>query len=359
MTTQLSTSLQKLALIFLIILGLYFAKDFLVPLCIGGILATVFLPFCNWMQNKRFPKSLAVFICLISLLIIISILISVIGLKVSELLTDFNLIKDKTIEFGNQIQKYIFNNLNISFKEQSQILEKEQPSYSDIFQVIFGSLISIFTSLILVLIYFTFLLYYRNHIKNFLLKLAKSSKKEEMELIIYNATKVSQQYLVGLIKMIVFLWIMYAIGFSSIGLENAIFFAIFCGMLEIVPYLGNVTGTTITVLIAAVQGASPSLLVGILVVYIIVQLIQGWLLEPLILGPEVKINPLFTIIALVIGQLLWGIPGIILAIPLLAILKIIFDHIEPLKPYGFLIGEIAPHKRRNSLLHNFKNYFKK
>jgi len=358
MTTQLATSLQKLALIFLIIVALYFAKDFLVPLCIGGILATVFLPFCNWMQSKRIPKGMAVIICLIALLLIISILILIIGLKFSELLSDLSLIKQKSIDFGNQLQKFIFNNLDISFQEQSIILKKEQPSYSDVFQVVFGSLISVLTTFILVLIYFTFLLYYRNHIKDFLLKSAKPTKREEMELIIYNATKVSQQYLLGLTKMIVFLWIMYAIGFTIIGIENAIFFAIFCGMLEIVPYVGNITGTTITVLVASIQGASPTLLIGILVVYAIVQLIQGWLLEPFILGPEVKINPLFTIIALVIGQLLWGIPGIILAIPLLAILKIIFDNIESLKPYGFLIGEISPRKKRKSLLDNFKNYFK-
>ena len=97
---------------------------------------------------------------------------------------------------------------------------------------------------------------------------------------------------------------------------------------------------------------------GIIVVYGIVQLIQGWLLEPLILGPQVKINPLFTIIVLVLGQLLWGIPGIILAIPLTAILKIICDHIEPLKPYGFLIGEITVPKKREDILESLKSYLK-
>ncbi|WP_333809236.1 AI-2E family transporter [Flavobacterium sp.] len=345
MANQLSNLLQKLALIFLIIIALYFAKNFLVPLCFGGILAMVFLPLCNWLQSKKVSKGLSVLICLTLLLIIISVLLLIIGLKVSELLAGFNVIKQKSIEFINQVQKYIFNNLDISFKEQSQIIEKEQPSYSDVFQVVLSSLISVLSGTILVLIYFTFLLYYRSHIKNFFFKLGNPSQRDEIEFIIHNATKISQKYLFGLTKMIMLLWIMYAIGFSSIGLENALFFAIFCGMLEVVPYVGNITGTTITVLIAFVQGANPPLLIGILIVYAIVQLIQGWLLEPLILGPEVKINPLFTIIALVIGQLLWGIPGIILAIPLLAILKIIFDNVESLKPYGFLIGEIETSKK--------------
>lgn len=359
MTNQSSTFLQKLSLVFLIILALYFAKDFLIPLCIGGILATLFLPFCNWMENKKMPKSLAVLFCFITLLLIIVSLFSLLGWKISELLNDLTVIKQKSIDIGNQMQHYIFNHLNISIEEQLSILKKEQPSYSDIFQIIFGSIASIFASLILVLVYFIFLLYYRNHIKNFLLKLVPSSKREEMEQVIYNATCISQQYLLGLSKMIFLLWIMYGIGFGIIGVENAIFFAILCGLLEIVPYVGNITGTILTVLVAAIHGANPTLLGGIVIVYAIVQLIQGWLLEPLILGPQVKINPLFTIIVLVIGQLLWGIPGIILAIPLTAIFKIICDHIDDLKPYGFLIGEINHPEKRVEIIEKVKAYLKK
>jgi predicted PurR-regulated permease PerM len=111
-------------------------------------------------------------------------------------------------------------------------------------------------------------------------------------------------------------------------------------MLEIIPFIGNLTGTGITVLVAAVNGGSMAMLGGIVIVYGSVQLIQGWVLEPLILGPQVKINPFFTILALVLGEIIWGIPGIILAIPLTAITKIICDHIDSLKPYGFLIGEL-------------------
>lgn len=358
MTTNSSSFLQKIALLFLIIFGLYIAQDFLIPLSIGGILATLFLPFCNWMESKKTPKSIAVFICLISLLFIIFSLISLVGWKISELLNDISLIKQRAIETGNSLQQYIFNHLNISIKEQFLILKKEQPSYSNIFQIIFGSITSIFASFILVFVYFIFLLFYRNHIKNFLLKLATPSKREEMEQVIYNATRVSQQYLLGLSKMIVLLWIMYSIGFSIIGVENAIFFAILCGLLEIVPYVGNITGTILTVTVTAIHGANPSLLGGIVITYGIVQLIQGWVLEPLILGPQVKINPLFTIIVLVIGQLLWGIPGIILAIPLTAILKIICDHIDSLKPYGFLIGEIETSKKEKVFVEKLKTKLK-
>ncbi len=358
MTTSISLVIKKVLVLFLIVSGLYFAKDFLMPLCISGILATLFLPFCNWMENKKVPKSIAVFVCLLSFLLVIFILISILGYKIAELITDLELIKQRAIETGTTIQKYIFNNLNISIEDQFVILKNEQPSYSVIMQMLLGSMAYFFATTILVLVYFVFLLYYRNHIKTFLIKITKTTQQEEMQQVIYSATCISQQYLLGLSKMIFLLWIMYGIGFSSIGVENAIFFAILCGLLEIVPYVGNITGTLFTVTVAAINGANPSLLGGIVIVYAVVQFIQGWVLEPLILGPQVKINPLFTIIVLVLGQLLWGISGIILAIPLTAMFKIVCDHIEPLKPYGFLIGEIETAKKEIRIVEKIKKIIK-
>lgn len=359
MTTTSSSIIKKLFLLFLVFAGLYYAKGFLMPLAIAGVLATLFLPFCKWMEGKKIPKGLAVLICLIVLLLVIAAVVTLFGWQISELINDFALIKQKTIEKIDRIQEYIFNHLGISAVKQSQILNDEQPSVTGIMQVLAGSLIYIFTNFILVLAYIFLLLYYRVHIRNFFIKLTPPSQRKEMEQIVYSASHVSQQYLLGLTKMIVCLWIMYGIGFTIIGVENAIFFAILCGLLEVVPFVGNITGTTLTVFVAAVHGANFPMLGGIIVTYGVVQLIQGWVLEPIILGPQVKINPLFTIIALVLGELVWGIPGIFLAIPLTAMFKIVCDHIEPLKPYGFLIGEIETAKRELSFINKIKSWFKK
>ncbi|WP_169630201.1 AI-2E family transporter [Flavobacterium humi] len=342
MTTTLTISsvIKKILLVILVFAGLYYSKGFLMPLCIGGILATLFLPFCNWMERKNLSKGLAAFLCLFTLSLIIAGFVTLLSWKISDLIDDFALIKQRSMEVSAQAQDYIFDHLGISVEEQLKIIKKEQPSYTTIMQMVAGSIAYLFTNFILVIVYFVLLLYYRAHIKDFLLKLVKMSQRKEMGKIMYSASKVSQQYLVGLSKMIVCLWVMYGIGFSVLGVENAIFFAILCGLLEIIPFVGNITGTTLTLLVTAMHGAEFSVLVGIAVVYGTVQFIQGWLLEPLILGPQVRINSLFTIIALVLGELLWGIPGIILAIPVTAIFKIICDHIEMLKPYGFLVGEI-------------------
>ena len=340
MKTTATSIIKKLLLIILIISSLYFAKEFLIPLSIGAVIATLFLPFCRWIENKKIPRAIAVSICLLIVLVFVSCMIFLFGWQISELAGDFNLIKQSAIEKWVVIQQYIFNHLGIAIEKQSQILFAEQPSISNIMQTVFGSAKTIFINFIMVITYFFLLLYYRNHIKKFFIKLTPLNQRDEVNIILNSTVRVSQQYLVGLSKMIFCLWIMYGIGFGILGVNNFIFFAILCGLFEIVPYIGNITGTTLTVLVTAIHGADTPILIGIIVTYGIVQFIQGWFLEPLILGPQVKINPLFTIIALILGELIWGIPGIVLAIPITAVSKIIFDHIEPLKPYGFLIGSI-------------------
>ncbi|MBK9636837.1 MAG: AI-2E family transporter [Bacteroidetes bacterium] len=349
MTITKSNIIKTLLLLFLVFAGLHYAKAILMPLTIAGVLATLFFPFCKWMEGKKVPKGLAVLICVLILLIIIAGVSLLLGWQISNLAKDFPLIKQKSITILDRIQDYIFNHSDISAEEQFQIIKEEQPSYSNIFQTIIGSFTYIFTNLLFTLVYLFCFLYYRSHIKQFILKLTSSADRLEMEQVIYNAALISQQYLVGLSKMIVCLWIMYSIGFSILGVKHAFFFALLCGLLEIVPYIGNILGTSLTVFVSAGQGASVQMLGGIIIVYGIVQLIQGWILEPLIVGHQVKINPFTTIIALVIGELVWGIPGIFLAIPLIAMIKIACDHIEPLKPYGFLIGPTESKKKKKQI----------
>jgi len=346
--------LKNIIILFLVVIGLYFGKTFLMPLAIGALIATLFLPFCNWMESKRIPKGLAVIISVLMLLLVASSFVLVLGWQISELTNDFELLKERAIEATSRTQQFIFNHLGISIAKQSQIIAKEQPSFSNIFQVIAGSLASIFTNFILIIVYVFGLLYYRGHIKQFLLKLSPTDQRKETDKLIDRSAQVSQQYLVGLAKMIVCLWIMYGIGFSLLGIKNALFFAILCGLLEIIPFIGNITGTIITILVATVQGASLSIVGGIAITYALVQFIQGWVLEPLIVGKQVKINPLFTIVALVVGELIWGIPGVFIAIPLIAIFKIVCDHVDPLKPYGFLIGEVESEKGELSIVKKIK-----
>ncbi|HLC82267.1 MAG TPA: AI-2E family transporter, partial [Bacteroidia bacterium] len=264
MITASSTSiLKKLLVLFLVSAGLYYAKYFLIPLAIGTVLATLFLPFCKWMEGKKLQRGLAVSICLLVLLLLIAGVFFLLGWQISELGKELELIKQKFVDTGNTIKEFIFQKMDVSIEKQEQMLKNQQPLFGSRLKSMASSLPSIFTNFILVLVYILFLLYYRTHIKQFLLKLSPLSENKEMEKVIYRVAHVSQEYLLGLSKMIACLWIMYGIGFSIIGIKHALFFAFLCGLLEIIPFIGNITGTTITLLVAAVHGATVPMLLGI------------------------------------------------------------------------------------------------
>jgi predicted PurR-regulated permease PerM len=152
------------------------------------------------------------------------------------------------------------------------------------------------------------------------------------------SSRVVQNYLGGLAVMIACLWVMYGIGFSIVGVKHAIFFAVLCGLLEIVPFVGNLTGNALTVLMVLSQGGSLGMVVGVVATYSAVQFIQSYLLQPLVVGSRVNLNAFFTIAVLVVGNLVWGVGGMVMAIPLTGIIKIICEHITPLRPFAFLLG---------------------
>ncbi|HTL83010.1 MAG TPA: AI-2E family transporter [Bacteroidia bacterium] len=359
MIAESSSALRKLLLVVLVVAILIFAKAFLVPLCIGALLATLLLPFCKRMERAGMNKGMAAVLSLFLLVIFISGIGTLVGWQVMELTKDFALLKQKVTETIVEVQSYFLRNFGVSFSPGSLVVDGQNSSVAGALRGFAGSLISLITYFVLMLVYVVFLLYNREHLKQFLLRLSPPEKKDEMEKVLYNIAEISQQYLVGLSKMIFLLWVMYGIGFSIIGVKHALFFAILCGLLEIVPFIGNITGTTLTILFSAVQGASVPMMLSIAATYGAIQFIQGWVLEPLILGPQVKINPLFTIVALVIGDLVWGIPGVFLAIPVIAMFKIVCDHVETLKPVGFLIGEIEGKKKEPAFIRRMRGWFRK
>lgn len=345
MTSSSASLLKKLLLVFLLVAGLYFGREFLIPVAIAAILAALFRPLCSWLEKHKVPRLLTPFICLLLIAAFAAGIFFLVGWQINTLTEEAAMIKQKGLEFFGRAQQYIYDLAGINKEEQMRMLKEQQSVLSGMVGAVAGSLVSVFTNGVLVMVYVFLFLYYRGHLKKFVIRLAKPEQREETAQVVSKAAEVAQQYLTGLAKMIACLWVLYGIGFSLLGVPNALFFAVLCGLLEIIPFVGNLTGTSITLLVSAVKGGSPGMLLGIVGVYAVVQFIQGWVLESLIVGPHVKINPLFTILALVLGELIWGIAGVVLAIPGLAVLKIICDHVEALKPYGFLFGEVKKEGR--------------
>lgn len=337
----LNRSIRLLVFFILVIVALYYGRNFLIPVAFAGILSMLMLPISQKLEKKGWPRGLAVLICLLILISIAGLLIFVLSWQIADLTEDLTNIQGQVKKFLAAVQIYINDHFGITPQQQSKIIEQQQPSGSgaamgiNVITFMGGFL----ADLILTLVYIFLFIYFRTHLKNFILKLVPEGNKKKTISVIDQSCNVSQQYLGGLAMMIACLWVMYGIGFSLVGVENALFFAVLCGILEIVPFVGNLVGSSLALLMVIVQGGSNTMILGVIIVYAIIQFLQTYILEPLVVGAEVHINPLFTIMALVAGEMIWGLPGMIMAIPLLGIVKIICENVEPLKPYAFLIGD--------------------
>jgi predicted PurR-regulated permease PerM len=338
----LSSTLRLLLLFILSVVILYMAKTVLVPLTFGGILALLLLPVCRWLERRGLNRGISSFISLLVFTLLVIGLILLLRWQIGDLLKDFSKLQDQLSNLLNEVKDYVRAQFGITNRQQQQILKDQQSGGMEkAAGMAIGTLtstLSLMVSMVLVLVYVFLFLYFRSHFKSFIIRLVSVPNMPVAQKVIDKASKVTQQYLTGLGMMIVMLWIMYGIGFTIVGIKGAIFFAILCGILEIVPFAGNITGTSITVLIAFAQGGSVDMVIGVLITYAIVQFTQTYLLEPLVVGNQVNINPLFTILVIVVGEAVWGIAGMVVAIPLLGMFKVVCDHVEPLKPYGYLIG---------------------
>ena len=164
-------------------------------------------------------------------------------------------------------------------------------------------------------------------------------RQERTEEVIADAAQVAQNYLFGRMLLLLFLAGLYAIGLSISGVQNAILISLLAAVLSLLPYVGNIIGYSVAVALAFVGGGGAGSVIGVSITFAITQFVESYVLEPYVVGDKVNLNPVFTIIVVVLGGAVWGVVGMLIAIPFLAIAKVIFDHVPALQPLGYLLGE--------------------
>lgn len=313
------------------------------PLAIAGMFALVFMPVCRWLEHKGCHTIVAALLCGLLFTLLVAAIVGFLVWHVQHIAADFSDIRQHFTGYIHGFRTYLHDHFGMdTLKKDSPLPIPVQPDSNGIGKMaasFMGSVLSTAITLLLILVYLIMLLCLRRDIRTFILRVSGPESKGRTEVVIVQSAKVVQQYLWGLSFVIFCLWIMYSIGFTVVGIHNAIFFAILCGILEIVPFVGNITGSSLTCLMALSQGGGFHMVLGVLITYMLIQGIQFYVISPMVMQTQVSIHPLFTIVVLFAGDLIWGISGMILAIPALGIVKIVCDHIDYLQPLGQLLGK--------------------
>lgn len=312
------------------------------PLALAGVLALVLMPLCRWLESKGLGMVFSAIICGIAFSLLVTAVIWFVSWQVQHIATDFSSIKQNISVYMDGCRKYLHDRFGLDILSKGGALpaplQQDGGGIGKMAASIISGLISLILNVVLLLVYLIMLLCLRHEVKAFILRLVSAGERGKTEIVLNRSVIIVQQYLLGLAFIIICLWVMYSIGFSLVGIHNALFFAILCGLLEIVPFVGNITGSTLTSIMALSQGGGIKMVLGVLVTYAIIQFIQFYIISPLVMRNQVRIHPLFTIVVLIAGDLVWGIPGMILAIPALGIVKIICDNVEYLQAFGSLVG---------------------
>lgn len=331
-------------LLFFVLLGfiLQYASEVLIPLTFSFLLTFIVLPLSTRLERWYFPNWLSAFIGIVIVMLVLGSVVGLLSYQISDLMTDMPTIKEKLNTKFLEFQKYIGQHWGYTVREQNNWLDKKIKSSGesvDGFLMGFFNVTTTFlTDVFLIPILSFFLLIYKERFKKFL-ELVDEKYHFHTRFIITEVGKVSQSYLKGMVIDILILTVLGFLGFWALGLEYALLFAVLGAILNIIPYVGVLLGSIFPIVMALITKDSAWYALGALGVCVLVQFLDNNFIGPKVIGSSVSINPLFSTLALLVGSLVWGMSGMVLAMPLAGMLKVVFDNMPELQPYGYLMGE--------------------
>lgn len=323
---------------------LYLAKTIIVPLIFATIISIVLHPIVNLLVKYKINRILAIIITLFLTFLIIASLGVLLYSQAYRFTESLPKLVDKFTEILSQTIIWISGHFNISNWEITEwitVTKNELLGSLEIGETI-ANVGGVVVFLFLIPVYVFMILFYQPLLIEFFRRVFGEKHRGKVSEVILLIKTLIQRYLIGLLLQVAIIAAMYSIGLLVLGIEYAIILGIIGAFLNLLPYLGSIIAALLPMMIAVATKTSPWFALLVLALYVFTQFIDNNFITPKIVGSQVKLNALASIIAVITFGVMWGIQGMLLAIPLTAIAKLIFDHIKPLEAWGFLLGDTMP-----------------
>lgn len=325
---------------------LYIARGIIVPLVFAVILAIVLHPVVNFFVRRGINRVVAIVITLFIAFLVIAALSLFLFSQASRFGESWPMLVERFTSILNNAIIWISGYFDIDQQKIHEWLAKTRAEFINSSSTAIGQTLVILGSglviLLLVPVYIFMFLFYQPLLIEFIRRLFAADYQNTVNQIITQIKTVIQRYLVGLIIEVVLVATLNSIALLALGIQYAILIGVIGALVNIIPYIGGIVAVALPMMIALATKPSAWYAIYVLVLYYIIQLIDNNYIVPKIVASKIKINALFAIIVVLVGNALWGIAGMFLALPLIAIVKLIFDHIESLKPWGYLLGDTMP-----------------
>ncbi len=331
-----------LAAIVLTVVALYFGKDLILLFVISGLLAFLLLPFARKVESIGLPRWAGALCATLLMIILVLGTFFLAGWQLTRFGDGLPALQAAFAEKGKALQQTIEDQAHISQRDQLKWFNARvgemASSGGNIVMKLFSGTGAVLAAIVPIPIIVFLLLLLKEKFRTFFEQLGKTREGLVLDIML-NVSKLSRKYMRGVLLVIVILGVLNSIGFLLLGLKYAVLLGFAIGLLNVIPYVGVMIGSLIPIVIALVTKDSVMYAVGAFGVCLITQFLENNFITPKIVGSSVSVNPLASIAALIGFGLLWGVVGMVLAIPITGMLKIVCDSIPSLKPYGYILGE--------------------
>lgn len=337
----------KLACLIIIVIGLVYigivGKAIIMPLAMGMLISLLILPFCTLLETKlRFSRTLASLLSITLFFGFIGVFAFFVGAQLTIIKEDWPAFQEQFLSVFDSFQLWVNETIGVNAKRQMEILNdtasKTVNAGTAAVGVVLTSVTAFAITCVFVFLYSFFLLLYRGHIYRFLMLINAEQDQPIVMEILEQVKYVVKKYLVGLLIQMALVSTLVYVTLLVLGVKHSLIFGIITGVLNVLPYVGILIGAAFILLITFATTTLTKVLI-VAVAMVVIHAIDSNFIVPKIVGSKVKINSMFAMIAIVFGEMIWGVSGMFLAIPLLAIAKIIFDRVKDLQAWGFLLGE--------------------
>ncbi len=345
---------QGLLFIILLVAVLYVGRGLLVPLISAGFFAMLMAPVSGYIE-KFIKRPFAVILCILLLLVAILGIIAIIIAEISSFTGDLPAIVATANDLLQSGESFIHDHFGLEPQQQVAIANEQITAFGKSAGSYLGSLLAgttqVVGALVITLLYTFLMLLYRERYEIFFTRLFGTGHPEKTKEIINNITLIGQQYIKGRTAAALLLWLFYATSFTLIGLKNGILLGAIASLVSIIPLVGGVIGGLFPFFMSLTLRPSDGLPLKVVVVVVLANALNTYVIEPMVVGGRLRLGALPMIAFIIIGGALWGIAGMILFIPLLAMAKILCDNIDNLKHFGYLVSD--PGEGKTSAIGNW------
>lgn len=317
-------------------------KSILIPVAFATIIAILLNPLVNWFRRLKCSNTIAISLSLfISIMVVLGILYFL-SSQIAGFADNLPLLKSRLIVISEKFQQFLKLRFGISIQRQLQLVQEVLNSSKALIGSTLGTAFDTLSIIFLLPVYTFLILYYKSLILHFLYEVFSSKNAVKMHDILDETKTAIQSYMVGLLLEALIIAILNSSALLLLGIKYGILLGVIGALLNMIPYIGGIVAIALPLLMATVTKDGFSSHFGIIIAYLVIQFFDNNFLMPRIVSSKVQINALFSIIIVLLGGAMWGVSGMFLSIPCVAILKIIFDRVDELKPWGKLLGNDLP-----------------